>query len=51
LRFETTRGDRLFLSILSAGFINLGWIAWTDQSLWWALALSVAWSVLIYRKC
>ena len=51
LRFETTRGDRLFLSILSAGFINLGWIRWTDQSLWWALALSVAWAVLIYRKC
>ncbi|RYE65369.1 MAG: hypothetical protein EOP17_13975 [Rhizobiaceae bacterium] len=26
LRFETTRGDRLFISLLGAAFINLAWL-------------------------
>ena len=26
LRIETTRGDRLFISLLGSAFINLGWL-------------------------
>ena len=49
LGFETTRGDRLFLSLLSAAFIHLGWLGFTDLSLWWALGLSVLWAALVFR--
>lgn len=49
LGFETTRGDRLFLSLLSAAFINLAWLGLTDLSLWWSLGLSVLWAVAVFR--
>ena len=49
LGIETTRGDRLFLSLLSAAFIHLGWLGFTDLSLWWALGLSVLWAALVFR--
>jgi predicted small integral membrane protein len=49
LGFETTRGDRLFLSLLSAAFIHLGWLGLTDLPLWWALGLAVLWAALIFR--
>ena len=49
LGIETTRGDRLFLSLLSAAFIHLGWLAFTDLSLWWALAISVLWAAVLFR--
>ena len=49
LRFETTRGDRLFLSLLSAAFIHLGWLAATDLSLWFATGLSVLFALAIFR--
>lgn len=49
LGFETTRGDRLFLSLLGAAFINLGWLGLVGTNLWWALGLSVAYAVLVFR--
>ena len=49
LGFETTRGDRLFLSLLSAAFINLAWLGLTDLVLWWALAIAALWAVAIFR--
>ena len=49
LRFETTRGDRLFLSLLSAAFIHLGWLGFTDLSLWYALGLSCLFALAIFR--
>ena len=49
LRFETTRGDRLFLSLLSAAFIHLGWLYATDLSLWWALGVSVLFALAVFR--
>lgn len=49
LRIETTRGDRLFLSLLSAAFIHLAWLGFTDFSLWWALGLSGLWALLVFR--
>ncbi len=39
LRFETTRGDRLFVSLLGSAFINLAWLGLVGPGLWWALAL------------
>ena len=49
LGFETTRGDRLFLSLLSAAFINLAWLGLVGGTLWWAVGLSVLWAVAIFR--
>ncbi len=50
LRFETTRGDRLFISLLGSAFIHLAWLGLTDLSLWWALALSVVYAIFVFRR-
>ena len=49
LRFETTRGDRLFISLLGSAFIHLIWLGSTNASLWWALALSLVYAVGVFR--
>lgn len=49
LRFETTRGDRLFVSLLGSAFIHLAWLGLIGPSLWWALALSVVYAVGVFR--
>jgi predicted small integral membrane protein len=49
LRFETTRGDRLFVSLLGAAFIHLAWLGLVGPSLWWALALSVVYAIGVFR--
>ncbi len=38
LRFTTTRGDRLFMGLLTAAFLNLAWIGLTDFDQWWGAA-------------
>ncbi|WP_315756986.1 MULTISPECIES: DUF2160 domain-containing protein [unclassified Bradyrhizobium] len=65
LRIPTTRGDRLFISLISAAVIHLAWIGLigTDtiatlpigeegfevSSLWLATAISLASAVAIFR--
>ena len=49
LRFETTRGDRLFLSLLGSAFIHLAWLGLVVSNLWWALALSVVYAIGVFR--
>jgi predicted small integral membrane protein len=49
LRFETTRGDRLFISLLGAAFIHLAWLGLVGPSLWWALALSAVYAICVFR--
>jgi predicted small integral membrane protein len=49
LRFETTRGDRLFVSLLGSAFIHLAWLGLVGPGLWWALALSVVYAVGVFR--
>lgn len=49
LRFETTRGDRLFISLLGSAFIHLAWLGLVGANLWWALALSVVYAVGVFR--
>ena len=48
LGIVTYRGNRLFVSLLGAGFIHLIWIAVTTLSLWGALAFSVAFAVAVF---
>ena len=50
LPIETTRGDRLFMSLVCAAFIHLAWLGLTeDLSLWWATAISAAWLAVMMR--
>jgi len=49
LQFETTRGDRLFISLLGSAFINLAWLGLVGPNLWWALALAVVYAVGVFR--
>ena len=46
----TTRGDRLFISILGTVFIMLGWLGLMGTPLWGGLALCIAWAVFVFRK-
>jgi predicted small integral membrane protein len=49
LRFETTRGDRLFIALLGSAFIHLAWLGLIGANLWWALALSVVYAIGVFR--
>ena len=49
LRFRTTRGDRLFISMLGSAFINLAWLGLFDLSLWWALGISLVYAFGVFR--
>jgi len=49
LRFPTQRGDRLFIALLGSAYIHLAWLAVTDASLWFALALAAVFSALVFR--
>jgi predicted small integral membrane protein len=50
LPMPTTRGDRLFLSLLLAAFINLGFVAFTDvHTLWIPLSVSVLAALVMMR--
>jgi len=48
LRFETTRGDRLFLSLLGSAFITLAWLLFVGPNLWMALGVCVVYAVLVF---
>ena len=49
LGLKTTRGDRLFISLLSAGFIHLLWLAAIGTPLWGAGALALMVAGLVFR--
>jgi predicted small integral membrane protein len=49
LGLDTTRGDRLFISLLGSAFIHLAWLGLVGPNLWWALALSVVYAVGVFR--
>lgn len=48
LRFETTRGDRLFISLLGSAFICLAWLGLVGLNLWWGLALCFVFAVTVF---
>ena len=49
LGLDTTRGDRLFISLLGSAFIHLGWLAAASGPLWWASGLSLIYTFLVFR--
>ena len=50
LGLDTTRGDRLFISLLGSAFIFLAWLGLYATPLWGGLAIAVAWLIFIFRK-
>ncbi|MFZ5538192.1 MAG: DUF2160 domain-containing protein [Pseudomonadota bacterium] len=49
LGLTTTRGDRLFISLLAAGYIHLLWLAFFGTPLWGASALSLLLAAVVFR--
>jgi predicted small integral membrane protein len=49
LAIETTRGDRLFISLLGSAFIHLGWLAFLGTPLWGAVAVSLVFALAVFR--
>lgn len=50
LRIETTRGDRLFITLLGTAFIHLGWLFFAGPDLLWgALLLSLVYAAAVFR--
>ena len=47
---ETTRGDRLFISLLGSIFIFLGWLWVFSTPLWGALILSIIWTIFVFTR-
>ncbi len=49
LPITTSRGDRLFIGLLSSAFLHLGFIASSDVSLWIPLSIAVIWTLVLLR--
>ncbi len=49
LGLDTTRGDRLFISWIGTGFINLAWLGVFGGPLWGALVVSILWWFFVFR--
>ena len=50
LPMRTTRGDRLFIGLLAAAYVNLAWVGLTDLNQWFGAALGVAVFAVIMAK-
>jgi len=46
---ETTRGDRMFISLLTSAYIHLAWLGLLGPPLWGALAVSILVALAIFR--
>ena len=49
LRIETTRGDRLFITLLGSAFISLAWLAAFGAPLTYALILCLVYAAAVFR--
>lgn len=49
LPIVTTRGDRLFIGLLSSMYIHLAWLGLTDFKLWIATVISVCFIIVVIR--
>ena len=49
LPMATTRGDRLFIGLLGAAWIHLGWLLGTEAALWWGSVVALVWFLVVMR--
>jgi len=48
LRLDTTRGDRLFISLLGSAFIFLAWLGLAGTPLWAPLAIAILYAIAVF---
>ena len=49
LGLDTTRGDRLYITLLGSAFIFLGWLGVMGTPLWGGLIISLVWALAVFR--
>ena len=49
LSLDTTRGDRLFISLLSAAFIHLAWLGIVGSLLWIGTIISIIFAIFVFK--
>jgi predicted small integral membrane protein len=49
LGLDTTRGDRLFISLLGSAYILLAWLGFFGQPLWIALGVCIVFAIAVFR--
>ena len=49
LGLDTTRGDRLFISLLGSAFIFLAWIGLVNTTLWVPLVIALVYAGVVFR--
>ena len=49
LGLDTTRGDRLFISLLGSAFIFLAWLGFFGTPLWGAFVVSLVYGFVVFR--
>jgi predicted small integral membrane protein len=49
LGLDTTRGDRLFISLLGSAYIFLAWLGFIGMPLWAPLVISLIYAFCIFR--
>ena len=49
LGLDTTRGDRLFVSLLGSAFIHLAWLGIVGSLLWIASIICVAYFIVVFK--
>ena len=49
LGLDTTRGDRLFISLLSSAFIHLAWLGIIGTLLWIGTIISFVFAIFVFR--
>ena len=46
---DTTRGDRLFITLLGSAYIFLAWLGIFGVPLWGGLVLALVWGFVVFR--
>lgn len=49
LGLDTTRGDRLFITVLGGAVIHLAWLGAAGPPLWWPLGVSLLFALAVFR--
>jgi predicted small integral membrane protein len=49
LRIDTTRGDRLFITLLGSAFINLAWLGLVGAQQPYALVVCLIYALAVFR--
>jgi predicted small integral membrane protein len=49
LRFATTRGDRLFVSLVGSAYIFIAYMRFGGETLWYPFAAAILFGIVMFR--